>query len=211
MRTVIVGTLCALSAAFVMGLGAAGLAVAAPARTVFHQEAEALLDQAATELWTLGAQLQQHLEAGRGFWGGVLGPGRGGPGMMGPGAPSPAERPLISIMLQHRADLGLTPEQVTRLEGLRDGFAREAIRRDADIRIAELDLGALLEQDPLDMTKVEAKVRELAQLQADLRVARLRTIEQGKALLTPDQKTRLQAVLGAGRPPRQSAGAGTRL
>ena len=131
--------------------------------------------------------------------------------MIGPDAPFLAERPLISIMLQHRADLGLTPEQVTRLEGLRDSFAREAIRRDADIRIAELDLGALLEQDPLDMTKVEAKVRELAQLQTDLRVARLRTIEQGKALLTPEQKTRLQAVLGGGRPPRQSAGAGTRL
>src|SRR5262249_56947502 len=67
-----------------------------------------------------------------------------------------------------------------------------------------------LDQDSLDMTKVEAKVRELAQLQADLRVARLRTIEQGKALLTPEQRTRLQAVLGTGRPPRASAGPGTR-
>ena len=114
-------------------------------------------------------------------------------------------------MLQRRADLGLTPEQVTRLEGLRDGFAREAIRRDADLRIAELDLQALLDQDPLDIGKVETKVREVAQLRADLRIARLRTIEQGKALLTPEQRARLLAVLGGGAPSRSSASAPTRL
>ena len=143
---------------------------------MFHQEAKALLDQAATELRALGAQLQQHMEMGRGPMGGMMGPGQRGPAMTGPGPVSPAERPLISIMLQRRADLGLTPEQVTRLEGLRDGFAREAIRRDADLRIA-----------------------------------RLRTIEQGKALLTPEQKARLLAVLGGGAPSRPSASAPTRL
>jgi Heavy-metal resistance len=210
MRGLIVGTLCAVSLVVTPGPGAVGLALAEPVYPVFHQQAEALLDQAATELRALGAQLQQHMEMGRGPIGGMMGPGQG-PGLFGPGPASPAERPLISIMLQRRADLGLTPEQVTRLEGLRDGFAREAIRRDADLRIAELDLQALLDQDPLDMTKVETKVREVAQLHADLRITRLRTIEQGKALLTPEQKARLLAVLGGGRLPRQSAGVGPRL
>jgi Spy/CpxP family protein refolding chaperone len=134
----------------------------------------------------------------------------------------PADRPLITIMLRHRSELGLSPEQVGRLETLRGEFTREAIRRDADIRIAELDLAALLEQDPLDLVKVETKVREVAQLRADLRIARLRTIEQGKAVLTPEQRTRLQTMLsgmhhgpsgGPGGPPasRRSADTGTRL
>jgi Spy/CpxP family protein refolding chaperone len=133
----------------------------------------------------------------------------------------PAERPLITIMLHHRAELGLSADQVSRLETLRGEFAREAIRRGADIRIAELDLATLLEQDPVDLTKVEAKVREVAQLRADLRIARLRAVEQGKAVLTPEQRTRLQAMLsggmmmpqGSGRAPmlRPSAGMGMRL
>jgi Spy/CpxP family protein refolding chaperone len=135
----------------------------------------------------------------------------------------PAERPLITIMLHHRAELGLSPDQVRRLEALRGEFAREAIRRDADIRIAELDLAALLEQEPLDLAKAETKVREGAQLRADLRIARLRAIEQGKAVLTPEQRARLQAVLsggmhhGSGGPPggppapRRSAATGTHL
>jgi Spy/CpxP family protein refolding chaperone len=108
-----------------------------------------------------------------------------------------ADRPWLTIMLHHRSELGLTPEQVSRLETLRGEFARDAIRRDADIRIAEMDLVALLDQEPADLAKVEAKVRELAQLRAELRIARLRAIEQGKTLLTAEQRTRLQGLLGS--------------
>jgi Spy/CpxP family protein refolding chaperone len=119
-------------------------------------------------------------------------------GMMERMMGDPVERPLITIMLHHRAELGLSADQVGRLETLRGDFTREAIRRGADIRIAELDLAALLEQDPVDLSKVEVKVREVAQLRADLRIARLRAIEQGKAVLTPEQRTRLQAMLSGG-------------
>jgi Spy/CpxP family protein refolding chaperone len=134
----------------------------------------------------------------------------------------PAERPLITIMLHHRSELGLSSEQVGRLETLRGDFGREAIRRDADIRIAELDLAGLLEQEPMDLGKVETKVREVAQLRAHLRIARLRAIEQGKAVLTPEQRTRLQTMLsgmhhaprggpGGAPAPRRSADTGARL
>ena len=108
---------------------------------------------------------------------------------------------------------------MSRLEELRTEFSREAIRRDADIRIDELDLAKLLEQEPADLAKVEAKVRESAQLRADLRIARLRAVEQGKAVLTPEQRTRLQTMLSSGMhhgptgapAPRRSADTGTRL
>ena len=180
------------------------------------EEAGRLVDQLAVRLGTFGAELAQQMQSGRG-----MGPMGGPPGgmmerMMG----DPVERPLITIMLHHRAELGLSAEQVSRLETLRGDFTREAIRRNADIRIAELDLASLLERDPVDLTKVEAKVREVAQLRADLRIARLRTVEQGKAVLTAEQRTRLQALLSGGMMqhgsggmpmPRSSADMGMRL
>lgn len=124
---------------------------------------------------------------------------------------SPAERPLVSLMLHHREELGLTPEQVRRLEDLRTDFARAAIRGDAEIRVAELDLQALLEAAAVDMARVESAVRRVAQLRADLRIARLRTLEAGKAVLTTDQRARLEALLAPGRPPRRAAAERTRL
>ena len=174
------------------------------------EEAGRLVDELAGRLSSLGADLVQQIQQGRG--------GMGMPGRMG----DPVERPLITIMLHHRTELGLTPEQVTRLEAIRGEFAREAIRRDADIRIAELDLGTLLEQDPVDLAKAEAKTREVAQLRVDLRIARLRAVEQGKAVLTADQRARLQSMLSGGMhhgtpgtpgmpAPRRSADTGIRL
>ena len=183
---------------------------AAGAPTGTFEEAGRLVDQFASRLGAFGAELVQQMQPGRGGMGGMM------ERMMG----DPAERPLITIMLHHRTELGLSAEQVSRLETLRGDFTREAIRRGADIRIAELDLATLLEQDPVDLTKVEAKVREVSQLRADLRIARLRTVEQGKALLTPEQRTRLQAMLSGGMMhqgsggmpmPRSSADTGMRL
>jgi Spy/CpxP family protein refolding chaperone len=184
---------------------------AADAPTGLFEEAGRLVDQLAGRLGSFGADLAQQMPPGRGGMGSMGGMGR----VMG----GPAERPLLTIMLHHRAELGLSADQVSRLETLRGDFTREAIRRDADIRIAELDLASLLEQDSPDLSKVEAKVREAAQLRADLRIARLRAIEQGKAVLTPEQQTRLQTMLGGGMHhgsggppvPRRSADTGTRL
>ncbi len=195
MRQIAVG----LSALLAL-LAPAGPVLAESAHPTFHEEAGRLLDQVTEQIRNLGAQIGQRMHPDQ--WG-----QRGRDGMMGPG--SPAERPLITLMLEHRTDLGLTGEQVSRLEALRADFTRAAIRRDAEIRIAELDLATLLEQDPVDLARVEAKVREAAQLRADLRVARLRTLEQGKAVLTTEQKTRLRALLGDSAPgPRRSAAVG---
>ncbi|HEY7253523.1 MAG TPA: hypothetical protein VIG37_23700, partial [Methylomirabilota bacterium] len=77
-------------------------------------------------------------------------------------------RPLISIMLSHREELGLSSGQVETLEGLRAKFQKEAIRAEADLRVAEMDLSQLLSKEPADMTAVEAKIREIEKRRADL-------------------------------------------
>jgi Spy/CpxP family protein refolding chaperone len=109
------------------------------------------------------------------------------------------ERPLISITLRHRHDLELSPQQVQDLENLRDGYQREAIRYEADIRIAEMDLQRLLKTDPVDLEQVKVKLQEIEHLKTETRLSRIRAIEQGKALLTPEQYEKLQSLFGESR------------
>lgn len=177
-------------ALLVIGAVLAGNAAPAPA---FHEEAGRVVGEVVDQFRGLADQLEQHL--------------RSHP-LTIPGVPRPApvERPLITFMLDHRDELGLTHDQASRLEALRNDFTREAIRREADIRIAELDLQALLAEERLDMARVEAKIRELGKLRTDLRVERVRTIEQGRGVLTSEQRTRLQGLLGGpARTPRRTA------
>jgi hypothetical protein len=112
------------------------------------------------------------------------------------------DRPVISQMLNNKEALGLASDQVRRLEQLRDNFQRLTIRNEADLRIMELDIAALLDSEPVDMAKLETKMREEEKLRTDLRIARIRAIEQGKALLNADQKKKLTELMGQSLTPR---------
>jgi Spy/CpxP family protein refolding chaperone len=114
------------------------------------------------------------------------------------------DRPLITQILSYRDYLGLSAEQVKKLEQLRDTFQRQSIRTDADVRIIELDIAALLDSPTVDVAKVEAKIREAEKLRADLRIARVRIIEQAKSVLTAEQRKKFleTAESRSGRPPR---------
>jgi hypothetical protein len=104
------------------------------------------------------------------------------------------DRAPISLMLRNRERLGLTADQVKQLEQLRSDFAKESIRSEANLRIAEMDLTSLLEMQPVEMTKAEAKIREIERIRGDLRIARIRSIERGKAQLTAEQRRKLQEL-----------------
>jgi hypothetical protein len=143
-----------------------------------HEDLPRAFDDLAGQLHGLGARVREHF---------------GGPDRDG-------ERPLITIALGHRAELGLSPQQVEALERLRADFSREAVKRDADLRVAEMDLETLRRADPVDLARVEAKVREIERARADLRVARIRTIEQGKAQLTAEQREKLRMLAAEPRP-----------
>jgi Spy/CpxP family protein refolding chaperone len=164
----------ALAASCVLAVAPTAAATEAPrALPVAHEEMGRTFDD-------LMAQLEGLAERWRGHFA---------------GADGWSERPLVSFMLSHREELGLSAAQTQELERLRAGFQREAIKRDADLRIAEMDLSGLLGADPVDMGKVEGKVREIERGRADLRLARIRAIEQGKALLSRDQRAKLETLL----------------
>jgi len=126
------------------------------------------------------------------------GMGRGGHhGMMEHGGL--AEQPLISLMLQNKGELQLTSEQVQKLEALRVSFQKGAIRRSADLQVAELELEELRKREPVDLAKVEAQVKRIETLRAEQRLNRIKVIEEGKALLTPEQRQKLEPLgQGAG-------------
>jgi hypothetical protein len=105
------------------------------------------------------------------------------------------DRPMISLILKYKDYLRLTGEQVTKLEQLRDNYQRQSIRTEADTRIIDLDIAALLDKPNVDVPKVEQKIREVEKLKADLRIARVRAVEQAKALLTAEQRKKFYETL----------------
>lgn len=106
--------------------------------------------------------------------------------------------PLMTLILWHARDLSLTPAQIQTLDRLRGDYQRQAELQAAELQRIELELQQLFGREPLDLAQVEARMRKMEALRTDLRMGRIRTIEQGKAVLTPEQWRKLQPVLRGG-------------
>ena len=97
-------------------------------------------------------------------------------------------RPLFGFVMRHRQELALTPQQVESFQKLATDYRRDAIKREADMKLARVDLGALLRPDPaspgkaVDIAQAEAKIREIERTRGDMMVSRLRAVEQGRYL-----------------------------
>jgi len=117
-------------------------------------------------------------------------------GMMGPRSDAVGrERPQLTLALQNRAELGLTEPQGKALETLVERFRLSAERRMRELEAAESRLGSLLKQEPAAGPQVEAEVRQIEKLRADLRLDRIRTIAEGRAALGPDQRAKLDGLV----------------
>ncbi len=118
--------------------------------------------------------------------------GWGQRGMRGPRPYS--ARPLVSIALRNHEELKLTDEQVKRLKDIRDAFSKKAVKKRADMKARGIDLRRALDADKVDLADVEKKIREISKMRVDLRVARLKAIQEGKAVLNDDQQKQLSKI-----------------
>jgi len=97
---------------------------------------------------------------------------------------------LIRHLLKHEQDIGLTPEQVTKLKEMQLNLDKVRIKTEADIQVAERELKALTEEEKLDLGAIETKLKQSGDLQVDLRMASIKARRDVYALLTPEQRAK---------------------
>jgi hypothetical protein len=140
--------------------------------------------------------------------GGMMGMmGQGGMGMMEPqmrhgmmgggmqGMPEGMGRPRPSQLARTlKAELGLSDEQVKQLTQIFSQTTKARIKQRADLRVAEFELGELLEAEPVDLGQVEGKLKAIEGLRTTLRLSLIKAHEQAKGLLTPEQRQKLERL-----------------
>lgn len=117
---------------------------------------------------------------------------RGRRGMRGP-RPFSA-RPLVSIALRNHEELKLTDDQMKRLKDIRDAFSKKSVKERAEIKARGVDLKRALDAEKVDLADVEKKIREISKMRVDLRIARLKAIQEGKSVLNDDQQKQLSKI-----------------
>jgi len=109
------------------------------------------------------------------------------PMAMGMHRPSQLIRMLTS-------ELQLSEDQARQLRPIVFQAIKGAIRQGADLRLAELDLQELLASGPVDLAQVEGKLKAIEGLRTTLRLSLIKSHEQAKAVLTPEQRKKLEQL-----------------
>ena len=96
-----------------------------------------------------------------------------------------------------KEELGLSAEQVTRLRPLELDYRKTMIQKGADLRVAMVDMGTLMDAKQTDMAAITGKVDEISLLQKKMMMYRVDVLLQVKAVLTPAQYEQFRSRLRA--------------
>ena len=107
------------------------------------------------------------------------------------------------MMKRHRhmwrmlAGLGLDEKQKEAIQEIKSKAARDAVRKEADLAIARIELRDVLHKDQVDMKAVEASLKKVESVRTDLKLAHIKAREEIKAILTPEQRKKLKEDIKA--------------
>ncbi len=92
-------------------------------------------------------------------------------------------------------NIGLDEKQKEALRDIRSSAAKEAVRKNADFMVAKIELRDFLAKDSVDIAAVEAKLKQIGSIKTDMQLLRIKTIEEIKTKLTPDQRQKFRTNL----------------
>jgi Spy/CpxP family protein refolding chaperone len=136
---------------------------------------------------------------------------------MGPGGEHEVMRELAGLgvhfyppaMLIHRAQkIGLTPEQVTKIRLEMLSAQAHTVDLVAKIGHAKVEATRLLAADKVDERAVDAQIDEVEKAEGEMHKLRLGTALRVRALLTPEQRQKLEEHKSKHEGPKPAMGAG---
>ena len=108
-----------------------------------------------------------------------------------------AEAPLISIALKHQAELNLSPDQVSTLEKIRTEYLNQTTPMYQQLGSGEKEIRGFLQESPANLVQVKLKIEAAEKLRSELRYLRVQALENGKSVLTTDQKEQLKNLFAS--------------
>jgi Spy/CpxP family protein refolding chaperone len=94
-----------------------------------------------------------------------------------------------------QTELGLSDDQVAQLQKMKSDGRSQAIRRQADLRVAEGELQDLLRATAVDEKAIGAKVKQVTDLQAAATQQRVAQRLALRHVLTPEQLTKMESMI----------------
>jgi Spy/CpxP family protein refolding chaperone len=132
--------------------------------------------------------------------GGMMGMGKGrGKGCMhGPMGCMLHQSGGPGFLEMNAEELRLSDEQLNQIKGIWSEHKKAAIRKKADVEIAEMELQEILRQHPVDFDKAKSKIERVGSLRQEMQLGMLEAMRKSHDVLTDEQSDKLMTLQKAG-------------
>ncbi len=113
---------------------------------------------------------------------------------------------MMGMCLANADKIGLTDEQIKKITPIHREMQKKQARFKADLKIAEIDLGEIMEVKDFDLEKASAQVKKIADMRAAHHLEMLKSMKEVRAILTDEQfqkMKRLHMTMGGKKPGRK--------
>jgi Spy/CpxP family protein refolding chaperone len=107
-----------------------------------------------------------------------------------------AEKNLFSgrMLLKMKADIGLTEDQVAKIEKMGTAHKENLIKREANLKVMQLKFDTHLQEKKINRAKLEKVVREIARLRTDMQIENINHLLDLRELLTAEQLIKIDEL-----------------
>lgn len=91
--------------------------------------------------------------------------------------------------------LGLSDDQIKKMRDRLTDMKKQKVKIKCDLKLRKIDMMGMLMQEQVNMQEVEAKVREIMNLKADMKLAWIQAMQDAKGMLTPDQREKAKEMM----------------
>ncbi|MCI0470780.1 MAG: periplasmic heavy metal sensor [Candidatus Aminicenantes bacterium] len=122
------------------------------------------------------------------------------------------EKNLFSgrMLLRMKDDIGLTDEQVSKIEKMQQAHRESMIKRDADLEILQSKFDTYLKEKQIDRARVDKLIREIATARTEMQLEIINYLLDLRKLLTAEQLVKAEELKEKMRSERWGAGKGWR-
>lgn len=98
------------------------------------------------------------------------------------------------FLLRLKDQIGLTSEQVAKIEKMNLSFQESVIKSTADLKLMELKLAGYIKSDKIVRKQAENMLRETAKIKTRMQINKLNYMLDLKDLLTPAQRVKVESL-----------------
>jgi len=104
-------------------------------------------------------------------------------------------REMSMSPLDFKDTLNLTSEQIEKLKPIETDYRKALIKKEADVRVAEVELAGMLDDRKLDVGAIKKKIRDIGDMKTDMMTYRVDVLLKLREILGEEQYRKYRALL----------------